>query len=178
MKIDINSELESNQTVLLLMPSVEYNDLMVDVIRELSGKNVCYVTSNKTYDSLTEIFQKKKINTKNLVFIDSISKTIKKTPDQGKNVYYVSSPGALTELSLVITKFIQHDFDYLIFDSLTNLGIYQKTATCAKFVSSLTNQIKKGKTKAIFYAIGSKSDELVKHASMFVDNVIDAESSK
>ena len=88
-----------------------------------------------------------KINTEKVIFIDTISKTMKKVSDQGEGVYYVSSPGALTELSLVIKKFLTHDFDYLIFDAVTNLSTYQNKNMCTKFLNDLTacdTAVKKG----------------------------------
>ena len=116
--MDIAKELSSNQTVLLLMPSMEYNDIIVDTIKKLSKKSVCYVTLNKTFDSLKELFKKKKVNVDNITFIDTISMRIKEAPDQTKNCYFVSSPEALTELSLTILKFVKHNFEYLIFVSV------------------------------------------------------------
>lgn len=170
--MDIKKELASNQTVLLLMPGTEYNEIIVNVLKKLNG-NICYVTLNKTSDSLRELFKKKKIKTENLVFIDAISKTIKDVPDQGDGVYYVSSPGALTELALVIEKFIRHKFDYLIFDSLTNLLVYESKAPVSKFVSTLVNKIKQVNTKAVFYALSVKDQEtLIKESGMFVDKVL------
>lgn len=175
--VDIKKELVSNQIVLLIMPSVEYNDVIIDIVKKLSG-NICYVTANKTYDALREIFQKKKVNVENIVFIDTISKTMKKVPDQGERVYYVSSPGALTELSLAIGKFLKHDFDYLIFDSITNLAIYQKQNICTKFIADLVNKTKKTKTKAVFYALDTKEQAwVVDHAGAIVDKVVDVKKS-
>ena len=176
--VDIKKSLSGSQTVLLTMTSAEYNKAMVASVKSLSTGTVCYVTTNKTFDSLKEPFKKSKIKLDKIVFIDAISKTIKKTPSQAENVYYVSSPGALTELSLVIDKFLRHKFDYLIFDSITNLNIYNKTTICAKFMTSLINKIKKGKTKAIFYAIGAKDSELINHAGTYVDKVIGTKSGK
>ena len=118
--MNIKKELLSNKTVLLIMPGVDYNKIIVDIIKQISGKNVCYVTLNKTFSSLQELFKKNKINTDNIVFIDAISKTIKNVPNQTKACYFCSSPGALTELSVTISKFLRHNFEYLIFDSLTN----------------------------------------------------------
>jgi len=172
---NIKTELASNQTALLLMPSTDYNDVMIDTMKNLAGSSICYVTANKTSDSLKEIFEKNKISMDNIVLIDAISKTFKKTPSQAENVYYVSSPGALTELSLVVDKFLKHNFDYLIFDSLTNLIVYNKMSLCVKFMSSLINKIKKSKTKAVFYTIGSKDDNVVKHISILVDKVVESE---
>ena len=77
-KLDIVKELAGNKTVLLLMPSLEYNDVIVKIAEELSGKSVCYVTLNKTYDSLKELFNKKKVDMSNIVFVDAISNCISK----------------------------------------------------------------------------------------------------
>jgi len=177
-KMDVKKELASNQTVLLVMPSVEYNGVIVDVIKQLSG-NICYVTANKTYDALKESFQKNKVNIEKIVFIDTISKTMKKVPDQAESVYYVSSPGALTELSLAVEKFLRHDFDYLIFDSITNLAIYQNKNICAKFITDLVNKVKKTKTKAVFYAVDSEEQRgVIDHAGQIVDSVVGAEMEK
>ena len=49
--------------------------------------------------------------------------------------------------------------DYLIFDSLTNLLVYESKAPVAKFVASLVNKIKESKTKAVFYALSIKEQE-------------------
>lgn len=172
--MDIKKELSSSQTILLIMSSTDYNRQIINILKKLNGKNIAYVTLNKTYDSLIEMFKKNKIKTENIVFVDAISKTIKSTPEQSEGVYYVSSPGALTELSLAISKFIRHDFDYLIFDSLTNLLVYESKAPVGKFVSSLVNKIKESKTRAIFYALSVKEQEaLIKESGMFVDKVIE-----
>ncbi len=172
--MEISDELTSNKTILLLMPSAEYNTEIVRVVKSLSKESVCYVTLNKTADSLKEMFKKNKVNTENIVFIDAISKTIKKAPNESDSIYFVSSPGALTELSIVISKFLRHEFSYLIFDSLTSLMVYTKKAPVAKFLSSLINKIKESKTKAVFYSLSMKEhSELVNECSMFVDKVID-----
>lgn len=171
--MDITKELSKNQTILLLMPNEKYNQVMLDVAKQLSKKNVCYVTLNKTYASLTELF-KKKTNLDNIVFIDTISKTFKETPDQTKNVYFASSPGALTEISLTVSKFLKHEFDYIIFDSITTLMIYQKKAMITRFITGLANKIRASNTKAVFYALKIPEQEsTIKEISMSVDKVVD-----
>ena len=170
--MDIKKEFASNQTVLFVMSSGGYNTEMIDVVKQLSG-NVCYVTANKTFDALKEDFAKKKVNLDNVVFIDAISKTMKKVPDQGEGVYYVSSPGALTELSLVIKKFLKHEFDYLVFDAMTNLSIYQDKNMCAKFLTDIIDKIKKTKTKAVFYAIDTEEQRwVIDHTGPMMDKVV------
>jgi len=175
-KVDIIKELESNKIVLMLLPSAQYNDLVISNIKALSKKNVCYITLNKTYDSLTELFKKNKVNVNNVTFIDAISKTIKNVPNQAKSVYYIDSPNSFTDLSLQISTFLRHDFDYIVFDSLTNLLIYQKKDPVAKFLSSIINKIRDSKTNAVFYSIDMEAhQELIQEVSMFVDKVVRVE---
>ena len=172
--MDIKKELSSNQTVLLIMPGIDYNQIIVDILKQISGKNICYVTLNKTYNSLKELFERNNINTENIVFIDAISKTIKSVPNQTKGCYFCPYPGALTEISVTISKILKHNFEYLIFDSLTNLLIYQQKDPVAQFLSALANKIRESSTKAIFYALSVKEqDELIKETGMFVDKVIE-----
>src|SRR3989338_295727 len=171
--MNVKTELQKNQTMLVLMPSLEYNKDILDIIRGLAGASICYVTLNKTADSLRELFKKSKVNVNNIIFIDAISKTLKSEPYQTNYCYYVSSPAALEELSLTMGKFLKHEFQYLIFDSLTNLMIYQKRDAVIKFISSIVNKIRASKTKAVFYALNIKEQsELIKESSMFVDKVI------
>jgi len=173
-KIDIKKELDLNQNILLIVPGTYYNEQAAYIAKQLEGASICYVTLSKTYKSLQESFKKNKIDTKNIIFIDCISQTIVKSPPSEKNCYYVSSPGALTEVSIVIGKFLKHNFNYIIFDSLDSLLVYQKKAPIGKFVSGLVNKIKTTKTKAIFYALSSKEQsELIRNTGMFVDKVID-----
>ncbi len=172
--MDIKKELASNQTILLIMPSVDYNKDIVSIMKKLSGKSICYVTLNKTSESLKELFKKNKVKSDEIVFIDAISKTFKSMPDSGEGVYYISSPAALTEISIAIDRFLRHGFEYIIFDSLTNLLIYEKKAPVSKFVSSLVNKIKQSKTRALFYALSVKDqDSMIKESGMFVDKVVE-----
>ena len=172
--MNIKKELSSSKTLLVIMPSIDYNKIMADVIKQLSGKSICYVTLNKTYNSLRELFEKNNIDISSIVFVDAISKTIKDTPNQTKGCYFCSSPGALTEISATLSKFLNHKFEYIIFDSLTNLLIYHQKYPVAQFLSALANKIRESNTKAVFYALDVKEhDELIKETEMFVDKVIE-----
>jgi KaiC/GvpD/RAD55 family RecA-like ATPase len=169
----IKKELVGNQIVLVMIPSASYNDKIIKLMKSLSSGSVCYVTFNKTSDSLTEMFKKKKIKTDNILFIDAITKTIKKVPDKNANSYFCSSPAALTEISLAISKVLKHNFDVIIIDSLTNLLIYQKKNPVSKFVTSLINKIKTTDTKALLYALDVKDQEnLIKETSTMIDKIV------
>lgn len=172
MALNITKELEENQTILFLIPSSKYNSVIDKVTKKLSKKSICYITLNKTFYSLKEDFQKKKINLKNIVFIDAISKIMRKTPDSEEQTYYVSSPSAMTELSLAIGKFLEYNFDYLIFDSLNSLLVYERKAPISRFISNLVNKVKKTKTKAIFFALENSERGIIDESGMVVDKVL------
>jgi len=172
--VDLKSELFETPTILLLIPGVEYNDLTRDIAKQLSGEKVIYVTLNKTYFSLKEIFEKDTVDIKNFVFIDGITKTIQTVPNFIKQAYFANSPGGLVKISIDLSKLLKQGFDYIVFDSLTNLLIYREKAPVAKFVSNTIARIRQHKSKAVFYALSVKDQkDLIQEAAMFVDRVID-----
>lgn len=175
--IDLAGELLQNQTTLMIIPSEKYNELISKVPKQLSGKKICYITLNKTYNALKETLEKEDDEIlKNIVFIDAITKSIGKA-ENTDDCYFVSSPQALTELSVVIYEFLKYKFDYIIFDSLTTLLIYQKSEEpVIKFISNIANKIKTSGSKGIFYVL--KTDEhklMIQEASMIIDNTMDFE---
>jgi len=172
-ELNIKKELEDNQILVLLLPSIDYNKDIVKIVKILSDKKILYVTLNKTHESLIEIFKKSKIDVSNITYIDAISKTFKLEHPPTENCHFCSSPGSLTELSLLINKLLKGKFDYLIFDSITSLLIYEKDKPVAKFISDIMNKLKSSETKAIFYALDVKEHEsTLKECCMFADNAI------
>jgi hypothetical protein len=176
--IDLEVEFFKNQTTLMIIPSEIYNEVIFKVPRQLSGKKICYITLNKTYNALKEILEKEDEDIlNNMVFIDAITQLIGKS-ENTDDCYFVSSPQALTELSIVIYEFMKYKFDYIIFDSLTTLLIYQKAEEpVIKFVYNIANKIKTIGSKGIFYAL--KTDEhklLTQEVSMVIDNTLDLSS--
>lgn len=176
--MDLQKDLGDSQIVLMMIPSATYNDATVEVMKQLSGKNLCYVTLNKTYYALKEQFEKKGIDLKNVFFIDAISKTIKNIPDTLDDCYFINSPGALTDLSIAITAVLEQMNElvekesYLIFDSLTTMMIYEKKMPVTKFMQSLITRIRATTTKTLFYTLDlEEQKDLIKQIQMFVDRV-------
>lgn len=171
--MDIIEEMGGNSTVLVVVPAANYSKTSFEVSKQLSGKKVCYITLNKTRDSIMKDFDSRKIDFKNFLFIDAITKTIKKNVESAKNCYYVSSPGALTEMAIVVSKALKYGFDFIIFDSLTNLLIYQKGAVVSKFLLNTVARVKDSGSKGVFYILpieGGK--QLIEESGMFFDKVI------
>jgi hypothetical protein len=151
---------------------------MLNSLKHLSGKNICYVTLNKSSKVLRKDFKKNNIELKNITIIDAISKTVNPLSKAEKNCFFVSSPKALTELATSIGKCLENSFEYFIFDSLNSLLVYQKLPVVKKWISSIMKKIKDGNAKAIFYTLNlGEQQELIDETSLFADKVISLEKN-
>ena len=111
LRINLVNDISRYQSTLVLLPAMKYNDIITLIPKYLSEEKICYVTLNKTYSSLKELFGKEDINLNSFVFIDAISRTFSEV-ENTDNCYFVKSPQALTDLSIVITEFLSQQFNY------------------------------------------------------------------
>ncbi len=172
---NVIKEIGKNQILLLIVPNKNYTKEISKLTRTLSKKNkVCYVSLNRTYEALKLLFKKENIKSANCFIIDAITKAVIKTPKGKKDSVFVSSPAALTEMSLAITKIQKKCPEYLLFDSLSTLLIYEDASTVTRFVHSLISRVRVRETTLIFTILASdKNTSLVKNMSMLVDKVIE-----
>lgn len=165
-------KLNNDHTTLMVISQENYLSRIIELMKETSKQNVCYVTLNKTCQNIIDTFKKNKINTENIKFIDGISRSIQdvnNTPD----CTYLSSPEAVTELSLIISVHLKYPFDYLIIDSLTNLVTYTNQDTIIKLAKNIAGKIGKTECKAIFIALDiPEHQNLIKAIGAFADKVI------
>jgi archaellum biogenesis ATPase FlaH len=93
----------------------------------------------------------------------------KDVPCQDNYGYYIDSqdPKKLMEF---VEKFIRHNYEAVVFDSLTDLLERKKMARTERFVSEATKRLSKSKTRAIFYA--ENSPELASKLGKYFDKVV------
>ena len=169
----ILSLLKKASTLLVIVKPMKYAKVISATAKEISGKKVVYITINKTFPSLKELFESNGVDISGFVFIDAITKTIKNTPDFTDGCYFVSSPEALTEMAIAITKVLRHGFDYVVFDSLSNLLTYKDKNSVIRFFSSIIAKVKSNNAKGIFYVLDvGEQDIIIKETATFVDKVI------
>ena len=167
----IKKKLEKDQTILISVQPTKYQSTINSLVKELHKETLCYISLNKTYESIKEVFDKQHVQ--DHVIVDDISKTIKKVEGQKKDCYYINSPAALTELSLVINKLLEYEIDYLIFDAVSSMLVYRTAHEVENFLQTITSKIKGTKTKAVFLIIKNKqSEEVLEQASTYFDEVI------
>jgi len=168
--MDIIKELTDNQTILLLMPGIEYNKIVLDTIKTLSDKKVCYITLNKTFASLKELFKKNNIKTDTITFVDVITRSLKNAKDIPKQCFFLS-PASIPDAFTAIHTIIQQNYDYLIFDSLTNLFSYKDTADVEDIIFVFLNKIRDTKTKTVLYAL-NEQEKFIPRCCMYVEKTI------
>lgn len=170
-KIDINKIFEF-KTVYIIISEDNFNKRVFELIANLKNKKVCYVTLNKGADFFIEFLKNNKIGYKNLFFIDGITKTLT-TPLPQPNCVFISSPNAITELSIAINNCIDSDFSVVIVDSLFTLMVYHNLDVIKNFIQKISDKIKpkngnlilllpsKYKNSKVFEKIGFSIDKTI-----------------
>jgi len=173
--IDIKDEIKKHQIVIVVIPNEQYSEKILYLSKTLAefGKTI-YVSINKPYSSVVDLLQKNRIPVDRFFFVDAVTKTVKPFGKDG-SVEFVSSPSALTELSLTISNIVERDEFYsMLFDSLSTLLVYQNPLMVTKFVHNLISKFRTMKTKAVLTILkGGMSSELINDLSMFADKIID-----
>lgn len=165
----LDQVIKSNQIIVFQISKKDYITKTLGITSAISKtqKNICYVTLNKPYESLIKSFDEKKIDTKDLMFIDGASGMMKST---GK-VIFIQSPKSLTELSIDMVGLLKK-VDSFVFDSLSTLLIYEDSMTAIKFVHSIVSKIRVSGKRCVFFALKEDSGtDMMKDINMFVDKV-------
>ncbi|MBI2629496.1 hypothetical protein HYW76_00175 [Candidatus Pacearchaeota archaeon] len=163
-----------DKTNLVLIHSLDYGKVTTDIGKSLSGKRVLYISYNKTWPAIEELFKNRKISEKNFFYLDAISGSMKKV-NSSDRCYFLSSPSSLTELSLAIKKILNQEFDFIVFDSITNLSTYNSNIIVERFFSSLINDMKSVENlRSIFLVLDVEDQQqIIKKAQTYADKVID-----
>lgn len=170
--MQIERHLKENKIIIFVIPTKNYgkgiNDIALAATK--TGKSVTYVTVNKPYNILLGLFESKKIDTKKITFIDAVSGSV--SAPKGIKVEFVSSPKALTELSIIINEHMKKT-DSVLFDSVSTLLVYDDPATVVKFIHSILSKARASGTNFVLTVLSEDAGKSVlKDVSMFVDKVV------
>jgi len=162
---------KKGEIAVFVIPDKLYVSKIKELVSSLSSdySRICYVSLNKPYPVISESLKKQGIDTKKFFFVDCTGNPSK---NEGQ-VVYVSSPKALTEMSITITKVLEMGkIEALIFDSLSTLLIYEQPSTVVKFTHSLISALRSRNAAGFFMCLkGGTGSEIVKDISMFADRI-------
>ncbi len=174
----IESALKSKRVIVFLVPSSSYIRSIGKFMGTAARLNerLCYVSLSRPYKSLCSYFQKNGIDTKRIFFVDAATRNPEETGED-EQVVFVSSPKALTELGITLSKVVDAgSVQCVIFDSISALLVYEDESTVLRFVHSVISSLAE-KTSAVFILLKDRTgEELLKDLSMFADEVIGIDS--
>jgi len=159
-----------------VIPNEQYSKIIIDVAKQLARnhKQICYVSINKLYDPLVKGLAANKVDVGKFFFIDCISRGVMRTPNKIENCEFLSSPQALTEMHISISKNLKaKKSEALLFDSLSTLLVYEREVLVIRFVHGLIGAVRGVGSKAFLTVLeGDTRGELVKSLGMFTDQTI------
>ncbi len=173
LKINLEMEMKENQVVVFVVPSKNYRTALEEIVGAATKIHnmICYLSLNKPYTTLTKEFKGGGIDTKKILFIDCV-KGVDEKQKEGQ-VLFVSSPDALTELSITVTKALLMHVDCILFDSLSTLLVYGSQASAIKFTHLLVSKLRISEKGCIFICLEEDAHEdFIKNLGMFSDKII------
>ncbi len=170
-------ELSENYIVTITSSSEKYsqvNKVVMDYFVNKKKLNGIYVTMNKPYETLINIFEKNKINTKNVFFVDAISGMLGEEKSEAENCLVLQSPSALTEMSITISNACNSKkLNFLIMDSLSTLLVYNNEKSTVKFIHYLTAQLRKNRMDGIVLSLEKDMErKILDSIAQFCDKVV------
>ncbi|MBW2975249.1 hypothetical protein KY366_06025 [Candidatus Woesearchaeota archaeon] len=157
-----------------------YQKTNLGIIKHLTDKeNIpgVYVTLNKPFKTMKGIFQKEKINTGMMIFIDAVTQTAGGSVEKTDKCLYIGAPNNLSDISIAMDQAVRalpSQERFVFFDSISTLLIYNNIATVAKFIHFLAGKMRVWKVKGIIVSLRKKQDEeLIEELTQFCDAIID-----
>ena len=162
---------------IFIIPNKIYQEKLLEIIKsavqEFKGK-LLYISINKPAEKIIETMKKNDVDSREIFFIDAVSKDIQADiSDHG--IAYISSPQNFAQFNADLMQILEKEKpECLIFDSLSTILLYQPDLVIVRFTHDLIARLivahACGKFTCLLEDINST---LIKDVSMFADSVID-----
>ncbi|MEM0333241.1 MAG: hypothetical protein QXX30_02120 [Candidatus Aenigmatarchaeota archaeon] len=141
--------LKPNYVVLFIIDSKKYHRIHPKIIRYIIEEKKfsgIYITVNKPYENLIKYLEDNGIDTKNIFFIDAISKVASQEMKITENCLFIPSPSHLTDLGIALTEALEtmekKESKFLILDSISTMLVYNDFESVAKFVHFIITRLR------------------------------------
>lgn len=163
------------KTILYVLDPEKYLEGIIRIFKkEVKGRPTIYVTTNKPYSHLVESFQKAKVSTNKIFFIDCISREVGEAGKEPPNALFIDAPQNLTAMSIAISESVKHlrGEKMLFFDSLSTLLLYHDANAIGRFSNFLINKMRLSGVDTIILALESDmTKEVLKKIETIADEV-------
>ena len=180
MTSDIKESLTTNKIIGLVIPDIEYDEMLITAAGSLSKEydRVLYISVDKPYGELVGKFKQNKINPDKFHFIDCITRTVKDVSST-ENCTYVSSPRALDEIQTTILDVLEKQrIDVALIDSPSSLSTYYEHTDVLQFMHRLMTALIIAKCKGVFPFRKESVGPARRSIEMFTDKMVYLGSSE
>ena len=175
-RMELKKQVGVGRVVLVIIPSELYRKNLMNLAAQAAKayNRILYVALNESHDALKRDFKNRGIPLNKFYFIDARAPTLSPEACPEKNCVFVSSPEALTELKIAITRSCEERGpEITFFDSISTLLSYLSGGIVARWTHDVIAKLRECNSAAVFLCL--KRDEqsyMVKDITMFVDKVI------
>jgi hypothetical protein len=158
--------LKPKTVVLFIIDAKKYHKIHPKVLKTIIEERCfagIYITINKPYNTLVKYLKENDIDTKNIFFIDAISRVVGGTIKMTKDCLFIPSPTQLTDLAIAMTQAIEsmkhRENKFIFLDSLSTLLIYNSFEVTAKFVHFIITRLRVFGLVGLIISIEKQIDE-------------------
>ncbi|MBU2638543.1 MAG: hypothetical protein KJ955_06215 [Nanoarchaeota archaeon] len=168
-------EIDGMKSFLFIMDAGKLQDNLIALIKFLNAKGMsgACICLNKPFKSLKSMLESKKVNTKNILFIDTLSSSrTELKPKEG--AIMISNPSELTSISLAAGGFAKSNSGkrFIIIDALSTLLIYNHPDAVAKFTRYMASLTSSQGIKLIVLTTESLNDRILPKVQPFFDRIV------
>lgn len=168
-------EIGDKISVLIETDAENLDNDIISIVDSLidSDTRLVYVSINKPYLTVRDIFRRNGVKTENIFFIDCISASLGKEYI-AEGVSLVQNISDLNSISIEVSKAIEkiHGKRVLLVDAIHTLWIYQKPEIIARFIQNLTEKTFRANTNTIIFIVDEKDKRLIRKIVPFFDKVV------
>ena len=161
--------------VLYMLDPDAYFQRIAEIFKgKLAGKNVIYITTNKTYGAMAELFNAEHVDMGTIFFIDCISQQINRKAASAPNCVVLEGPKNVTQMGIAISKAMAsvQGEKVLFLDSLSTMLIYNDPGVVGRFSNFIMNKARMAGVDGCIMALSTDMDKkVVGFAQAFADKV-------
>ncbi|WP_230741807.1 DUF7504 family protein [Methanooceanicella nereidis] len=139
-----------------------------------------YVTVNMPYESVRQSLADAGIDTRMIIFVDAITKTVGGNVDKVNGCFFLNRINDLTDMAVAISNAIQAistDNKFIMLDSVSTLLIYNNNTSVSKFIHFLTGKMRMWKMNGILLSLSTVNDtDFLSQLTLFCDRRIELDN--
>jgi len=158
--------LNDGEIALYITPVQSYMDVnnrILDYYINEQQFHCIYVTMNRPYTAMAELFKSRGLGMDRVFFIDAVTPMHTGSIFRSGNAVFVGSPRNLTNISMILSSTMKDDGNrkILFLDSLSTMLIYNGAETGTKFMNYLINMMRMLKISSIIMSLEKETDRKV-----------------